>query len=141
MMKRLFVIVITLILLLLTTGCFDLQIKSDVDYPAGVFEKAWNQIESIHQAFPKRQGNVSKLCILVYEGDDRQLIRFSVPYSWMKWGLEHADNEHHSHANKHTEKYLDFDLESIKDLDRLGPGLLVEVNDADSGTHVLVWME
>jgi hypothetical protein len=127
--------------MLFTTGCFDLQIQNDVDYPDHLFKKAWSQIESIHKAFPKRQGDVSKLCILVYEGDDRQLIRFSVPYALVEWGLEQADNDHRSRTHKHTEKYLDFDLDSIKNLDRVGPGLLVEVNDEDSGTHVLIWME
>ena len=130
-----------LIALLFLTGCMNLLIETDVDYPAGLFKKTIKKIEAIHAKDPHRKGNVSKLNFLVYDGDDRQLVRFSIKKGLAEMALKNGDITDDDDINEYSKKYASLDLENIKDLDKLGPGLLMEIEVTEENTHVLIWLD
>jgi hypothetical protein len=142
--KRTLLLIVVLMLFLVFTGCL-LEVKDDVDYPAGLFEKTLKKLEKIHAEDPGRKGKVSALHMLIYAGDERKLITFSVPAELAKSTMESVDLG--SIKDKNLEKYHkavgDVDLKKLKDLDRLGPGMLAEimVEEKDGNVHILMWLE
>ena len=141
MIKRIFLIVFMLIVLLFLAGCMNLLIETDVDYPDALFKKTMKKIEAIHAKDPHREGSVSKLNVLVYDGDDRQLVRFSVKKGLAEMALKNGDITDDDNVKKYSKKYANLSLENIKNLDRLGPGLLVEIEVVEDNTHVLIWLD
>lgn len=77
------------------------------------------------------------LRILAYDPRAKKLVRVSVPF----WLLRLAPSKHFSFLNDNG---IDFDSDRIKlsadDLDRLGPGLILDQKDR-RGSQVLVWTE
>ncbi len=141
MIKKIVLIVFMLIALLFLTGCMNLLIESDVDYPDGLFKKTMKKIEAIHAKYPHRKGSVSKLNFLVYDGDDRQLVRFSIKKGLAEMALKNGDITDDENIEKYSKKYASLYLENIKDLDKLGPGLLMEIEVTEENTHVLIWLD
>jgi hypothetical protein len=89
-----------------------------------------------------RRGPAHELNVLVYEPDERKLVRVSIPM-WLALKIE-------SHVD--WDKELDFDDDdrrrvertvrrhvNLKELARASPGILIEVDD-DDGEQVLVWL-
>jgi hypothetical protein len=127
-----------LIALLLLNGCFDVEIKSDIDYPEGLFKKTMKKIEAIHAKDPDRKGKVSNIHFLVYSGEDRELIKFSVSMAMAKMcSKEKLDTK------KLSGKKIHLDLENINvnSLDNVGPGLLIQVEESENNTHVIIWVD
>ncbi len=117
------------------TGCFGVSIKSDVDYPAKLFQAKMAKIKAIQAKDPGRKGPVSKFKMLVYVEDERKLVSISIPKKLAGLISEIAED---AHEDKYVKKYAkDFDLEKFSDLEQYGPGLLaeIEVND-DEKVHV-----
>jgi hypothetical protein len=141
MIKRFFLIVFMLIVLLFLAGCMNLLIETDVDYPTDLFKKTMKKIEAIHEKDPHRKGSVSKLNVLVYDGEDRQLVRFSVKKGLAEMALKNGDITDDDDVKKYSKKYANLSLENIKNLDRLGPGLLIEIEVVEENTHVLIWLD
>lgn len=119
----------------------NLLIETDVDYPSGLFKETMKKIEAIHAKDPHRKGSVSKLNVLVYDGDDRQLVRFSIKKGLAKIALKNGDITDDDDIKEYSKKYAHLDLENIKDLDRLGPGLLMKIEVIEENTHVLIWLD
>ncbi len=141
MIKKIVLIVFMLIAILFLTGCMNLLIETDVEYPAGLFKETKKKIEAIHAKDPHRKGSVSKLNLLVYDGDDRQLVRFSIKKGLAEMALKNGDIADDDDIKTYSQKYANLSLENIKNLDRLGPGLLVEIEVAEENTHVLIWLD
>jgi len=80
---------------------------------------------------------LQSLRVLTYDPIAGKLVRVSIPF----WLIRMAPTEHFSFM---TDNGFDFDSERIrlsyKDLERLGPGLILDQSD-HRGTHVLVWTE
>jgi hypothetical protein len=109
-----------------------LRIREDVDYPARTFNRAKNKIERIHINDPYRKGKVHKINLLVYDGEDRELVKLSVRKWLANLILNKAfDEEEEGHIY----------LKDLKDLNRIGPGLVIEVEDKIEKTHVLIWLD
>ena len=74
---------------------------------------------------------------LAYDPDARKLVRVSIPF----WLIRMAPSQHFSFLNDNG---IDFDSDRVrlnyKDLERLGPGLILDQKDR-RGSHVLVWTE
>jgi hypothetical protein len=147
MTKKTLLVLLTLAAMLMLGGCFNLDIREDVDYPAGLFKETMAKINRIHAKDPARKGTVSKLSFLVYNGDDRQLITFSIPKvllqtitHWAKDDDMKKNMEKNGRIKKYGNMAKDFDLEKL-DLDRLGPGLLIEIEVAEDKVHALIWLE
>jgi hypothetical protein len=127
---------------LLFTGCL-IDIKSDVDYPAGLFKQTLKKIETLHAKDPGRKGTVSNLNILVYDGDDRQLITLSFPITTASETLKEIDFENDKEMKKYTKKIGCIKFKNMDFLDRMGPGLLLEteVEEDNEKVHALIWLD
>lgn len=141
MLKRIVFLIFMLIALLLAGGCTNIIIETDVDFPAKMFKKAHAEIKSIHRADPHRKGSVSQVNILVYDSDDRQLIKFSVKKSFAEKFIKDEESSSDD-IKKYSKKYgKEIDVDKFKDLDKIGPGLLMSIDSNEDKTHVLVWLE
>ncbi len=138
--------VLMIVVALLSTGaCTELTIKKDVDYPAKLFKTAWKTIDSLHAKYPDRKGPASKLKVIVYVGDERQLITFAVPATLVRQMVKDDGSIDNSFVGKYV-KDADIDLDGVDlkklcQFERLGPGLVTEVFVADDNVHVLLWLE
>jgi hypothetical protein len=120
----------------LETGCI-VQITKVTD-PRPLFEQA--RLEAGRYA--GRPGRAHEVNLLVYEKDEGQLIRVSLPI-WLAKKIE-------EHANRGDVDIDDPDMEhvarvmkrrlKVADLEKAGLGTLVEVNEKD-GEQVLVWLK
>lgn len=142
MTKRRILIPLLLAALLVLGGCFNLDIREDVDYPDGLFKETMTKIKRIHAKNPARKGPVNNLNFLVYNGEDRQLIRFSIPKALMQTISHYAkdDLKKDKMMKKYGKAAGDFDLDKL-DMDNLGPGLLMEIEVAEESVHVLIWLD
>lgn len=141
MLKKILLIAFMMIALLFLNGCMNLRIQEDVDYPENLFKETKAKIADIQARDPHRKGTFSRLHILVYDGDDRELVGLSVKKGLMKKILKNEGISAGKDGDKYTKKYARFDLDKITDLDRLGPGLLVEVEDMEDNSHIMIWLE
>jgi hypothetical protein len=138
-MKKTIQFVLLIIIPLLLSGCFTVRIIRNVKNPDRYFSSAHKRIEHIHQKRPNREGRANSIKALVYEASERQLVKVSAPFwlvnTCMDIGIKAADEED---GFEFDERY-DFDWRDIKDLEKLGPGLLVEIEDEES--KVLIWLD
>ncbi len=141
MIKKMILIVFLLAVFFLLTNCTNLLIETDVDYPSGRFKDALKKIEALHAKDPLRKGPVNQLNFLVYVGDERKLVQFSIKKEVAKTALNEAGNIAAEEIKKYTEKHKEVNLEKFKDLDRFGPGLVAEIKVNDENTHVLIWLD
>jgi hypothetical protein len=125
-------------LAVLETGCL-VQITKVSD-PGPMFEQA--RLEASRYA--GKSGKAREVNLLVYEKDEGQLIRVSVPIWLVKKIEEHADegkididmdDEDMEHVARVMRRRL-----KVADLEKAGLGTLVEVNEED-GEQVLVWLK
>jgi len=124
---------------LILGACFGLQIVKNVKKPERYFKRAYRRIERIHEQYPNREGRPRSIHVVIYDCSERKIIQASAPV-WMvnacmdmgTWAVEESE------SFDFEERY-DFDLGEIRDLEQIGPGLLVEVNDEKN--KILIWLE
>ncbi|MEW6455324.1 MAG: hypothetical protein AB1410_01240 [Acidobacteriota bacterium] len=104
--------------------------------PNPYFKNAMKRIEKIHKKDPKREGPVSSMKILVYEKDEHKLIKLTIPFWLLNFGLDVAEA---SENKKYYRRSEDFHYTDLKKLKEAGPGLLIQVDEEDS--KVLIWLE
>jgi hypothetical protein len=89
-----------------------------------------------------RRGPATELNVLVYEPDERKLVRVSIPIwlarkieSQVDWD-EHLDfdDDHKRRVERTLRRHV-----NLKEIAKAGPGILIEVED-DDGEQVLVWL-
>jgi hypothetical protein len=141
MAKKVLFWLVVAIMMLGSTACFNVHVESDVDFPAGRFSAVWERIGQLQRHNPDRVGRAREMHMLVYDGESRELVSGSFPMWLVK--LAGEKNEEHGTRRSHevASRYVDFDRCSMREISRLGPGLLVQVDDGDEGTHVLLWLE
>jgi hypothetical protein len=140
-LKRRTQIIAAVLIPLFVSACFNLQIIKNVKKPDRYFKKAYREIEGIHRNNPDREGRPRKIHVLIYEGSDRNLIQVTAPL-WlvngcMDFGADIAENDN----DFDFEDRFDFDWSELKNLGQVGPGLLVEVNDLEEKTKILIWLK
>ena len=122
---------------LLETGCI-VQITKVAD-PRPVFEQA--RLEAARYA--GKTGRAREVNVLVYEPDEEQLIRVSLPM-WVVRKMERhvdwdevdvADDDDAAHVKRVLERRV-----RLEDIEKAGLGMLVEVDEKD-GEQVLVWLK
>jgi hypothetical protein len=123
------------------SGCIGLQIQFDVDYPVDVFSQSMEKIQEIHKRDPYRKGEVEDVNFLVYDGKERKFISFSVPAKMAEDIFEETESVRNSRLQKYSLDFGDVNLDNLGDLKRIGPGLLVHIEDLKENTHVLVWLD
>ena len=79
-----FIVLLLFVLLVMIffSGCFNLVIQQDVDYPEERIRQTLKKIDRIHARHPGRKGKVTNMNFLVYNGDERLLVSFSVPIEY-----------------------------------------------------------
>ena len=128
------------VLPLFLCACFRVQVINHAGDADAYFDKAYKQIDRIERNNPDRRGRAHELCLLIHEGSEDQIVRLSVPI-WLvnfgiKVGMKAVEHEHRS--DKWKDRY-EFDWRAIRDLGRIGPGLLVAVDEERD--KVLIWLE
>lgn len=120
----------------LETGCI-VQITKVTD-PGPMFQQA--RLEA--NRYAGRPGRAHEVNVLVYERDEGQLIRVSVPI-WlvkkMERHVEWDDADLHDDDMDHVRRVLKRRLR-VEDLEKAGLGTLIEVEEED-GEQVLVWLK
>jgi hypothetical protein len=138
-MKKLVHFALLIIIPLFLSGCFTVRVFRNVKNPDRYFSSAYKRIDYIHQKSPNREGRPDSIKVLIYESSEHQLVKVSAPFwlvnTCMDIGIKAADEEE---GFEFDERY-DFDWGDIKDLEKLGPGLLVEIEDEES--KVLIWLD
>ena len=123
---------------LLETGCI-VQITKVAD-PRPIFQQA--RLEAGRYA--GRPGRASEVNVLVYEPDEGQLIRVSLPI-WLVRKMEHhmdwdeIDVDDDDGDAEHVRRVLKRRIR-LEDIEKAGLGMLVEVDEED-GEQVLVWLK
>jgi hypothetical protein len=122
----------------LETGCL-VQITRVID-PRPMFEQA--RLEAGRYA--GRPGRAHEVNVLVYEKDEGQLIRVSLPIWVVKKLEQHVDRgdvviDGDDADLDHVRRVLKRRL-TVEDIERAGLGTLIEVNEED-GEQVLVWLK
>jgi hypothetical protein len=117
----------------LETGCI-VQITKVTD-PKPLFEQA--RLEAGRYA--GRPGRAHEVNVLVFEKDEGQLIRVSVPIWLVKKLEEHTDIDTGDADLDHVRRVVGRRLR-VEDLEKAGLGTLIEVNEED-GEQVLVWLK
>jgi hypothetical protein len=120
----------------LQTGCI-VQITKVTD-PRPMFQQA--RLEAGRYA--GRPGRAHEVNVLVYERDEGQLIRVSVPIWLVKKMESHVDwddadlkDDDMDHVRRVLKRRL-----RVEDLEKAGLGTLIEVEEED-GEQVLVWLK
>jgi hypothetical protein len=123
-----------LLVAMLTTGCF-VEVHH-VDDPRRAFDRARTEAAQV----AGRPGRAHEVNVLVYEPDDRQLVKVSVPLWIARKIAKHdgADLELGDEVGERVRGRLERRLR-LEDLERAGRGVMVEVLD-DDGSQVLVWL-
>jgi hypothetical protein len=123
---------------LLETGCL-VQITKVAD-PGPIFQQA--RLEAGRLA--GKPGRAHEVNVLVYEPDEGQLIRVSMPIWLVKKLEQHADRgdidiDLDDDEARHVRRVLKRRLR-MEDVEKAGLGTLVEVDEED-GEQVLVWLK
>jgi len=141
MAKKAFFLMILIIMMLSSTACFNLHVESDVDFPAGRFSAAWERIALLDRHNPDRVGRAREMHMLVYDGESRELVSGTVPMWLVRLGGEEGKKHGNGRPQEVASRYVDLDQCCMNEMSRLGPGLLVQVDDQGDDTHVLLWLE
>ncbi len=130
-------IFIVLAALAVASACVGVHVREGVRDADRYFDRAKDEIDRIASHDPGRHGRVHEVCVLVHDRSSHELIEVSTPLWMAQACLDLAGESDHDWEREIRAK-CDIDIHDIKDLDRFGPGLVVEINDADS--RVLVWL-
>jgi hypothetical protein len=117
----------------LGTACF-VEVHKVAD-PRAAFEKA----KAEAQRYQGQPGPGHELNVLVYDGHDGELVQVSLPL-WLvrKIDREGGDLEldgPEGRVKDHLRRHL-----RLRDIEKAGLGILVEVEEEESGDQVLVWL-
>ncbi|MBC7363199.1 MAG: hypothetical protein H5U07_01490 [Candidatus Aminicenantes bacterium] len=122
-------------IILFGTSCLVYVEKVDQQTAARRFAKAVQKIEKISASRPRVP---HKLVCLVYDSEEAQLVKISLPYWMAKKGVISSLEEGNNHGPKKAD--YQFETRAVEEaLSKMPVGLLVEVVDEDE--RVLVWLE
>jgi hypothetical protein len=141
MLKKTLFLLLMVILTLGATACLNLHVQEDVDFPVGRFDSARETIESLQRRNPDRIGRARAMHMLIYDGEERELVTGVLPLWLVKLGVEKIEEHGKGRPHDVADRYVDFDSCTLREMSRLGPGLLIQVDDEGDGTHVLLWLE
>ncbi|MBN1224079.1 MAG: hypothetical protein JXB23_12600 [Candidatus Aminicenantes bacterium] len=129
---------LALVLIALLSGCLTVRVIKNVKDPDRHFVQAYKRIEDIHKRNPEREGRTHRIHALFFEASEQELIRISAPFwiidSCLDFRITTSDEEFFDFNHRY-----DIDWKDIRDLQQMGPGLLVEIDDEDG--KVLIWVD
>ena len=124
----------SLLVAILTTGCF-VEVNH-VDDPRPAFNRARAEAAAV----AGRPGRAHQVNVLVFEPDDQQLVKVSIPL-WLARKIakhEGGEMDEGDEVGERVQRRLEHRLK-LEDLEKAGRGTVVEVED-DDGSQVLVWL-
>ncbi len=135
--KNIFLIIPFVFLL---TSCY-IEIKENVMNPEFYLEKIKKEVERAERARFWRSGKVSSLNIFVYDRESKDIVKVSVPIWLFNFCIDIADEVGFGKGKKFVKNSkweCEIDYHSLKNLSKLGPGVIMEVKDENSS--ILIWM-
>jgi hypothetical protein len=129
---------VILVMVGLVSGCFTVRIIRNVENPDRYFDKAYAKIEKIHERHPNREGRSRRIHLLIYRAQDRELAKISAPFWLMNSCLDIGISDSDVKSLDLVGRY-DIDWRDIKELEQIGPGLLVEIDDEQN--KILIWLD
>ncbi len=118
-------------IMFLLTSCNIVKVSTVDEFPAQKFEEAREHITHLS----KKNIKPHSLKLLVYDGDDRECVELSVPFWMARMGIDLSEED----IGDIEIEGVDCDLEEL--IEKLPAGLLVEVEDFEENSHVLIWLE
>ena len=140
MVKKLMLLILITFLVFFFSNCMNLRIEHDIDYPAKLFQQTQKKIDKLQQQNRKRKG-VNAIHLLIYDGEDRELIGFSVGIDSLDQVSDYEDGFKSNQFIKIDLDKLDLGSEILPHISRLPAGLLLEVEEREEKTHVLIWLD
>ena len=128
-------IIYIVLLTVLLSGCMSIRVRDNVNYPELSFERAAQKIAAIHAKDPERKGKINKLNLMVYDGEDRALVKLSI----RKWLANLIFKK--AIRLEGEDKIANAILKDLRNLKQIGPGLLIELKEGDENTHLLMWID
>ncbi len=138
-LRRATQIALLIMLPLLLGACFGLQVVRNVKNPERYFKRAYRRIERIQDRYPDRVGRPRSIHVLIYDRSERKIIQASAPVWMVNACMDLGTSSVEESEEFDFKERYDFDLAEIRNLDQIGPGLLVEVNDEEN--KILIWLE
>jgi hypothetical protein len=121
------------------TACISVRSESGVRNADRQFERAYAEIARIEGIRSGEVRRPRRLCVLVHDQQEGELVRVSIPMWLVEAGLSlGADASGHKHGRPAGDRY-DLEWSAIKDLGRYGRGLLASVEEEKA--RVLVWLK
>lgn len=121
------------------TACISVRTERGAMNADRQFERAYAEIARIQETRSGGTRRPHRLCVLVHDAEEGELIRVSVPMWLVEAGLSlGADASGHEHGRSAGDRY-DLEWSAIKDLSRYGRGLLASVEEEKA--RVLVWLK
>jgi hypothetical protein len=126
----------------LASGCL-VQIEKTRN-PDAAFRQALSEVRRLEG----RRGRARRVHAVIYERDEQKLIRVEVPLwlvrkveSRVDWEREYREDAEREERDGREDLARRLGRHvRIRDLERAGLGVYVEVVDEDEGEHVLVWL-
>lgn len=120
-------------------SCLSVEVIEDVRNPGYYFRKAYREIDRIHRFHRRGRGRAEQLHILVYERDERKIVRIATPV-WIVDSCTDLDEWVDKGRDEFDLKIrYDFNRRKFRHLKSKRPGLLAEFRD--KGNKVLIWLE
>jgi hypothetical protein len=120
-------------------ACLVVRVDRDPGRTEAYFNRAYREIARLERQDPHRERRARQLCVLVYDADEGEIVRVSVPLWLVKLGLDIGLKADAASHDFDARKRYDFDWKAVKDLDRYGQGLLVSVEEDQD--RVLIWLK
>lgn len=123
-------------------ACPTIHISHHDQFPAEQFEAARTRIAVLQAANPDRDREAIELRMLVYDGNGGELVQIHMPLAIVEWGMDMSKETIELDPDSSWEEELNpIAHMRPEDLRKLGPGLLVQVDEEEDNTHVLIWLE
>ncbi len=123
------------------SACIGVRVERHVGDIDARFDRALDRIGDLERHNPRREGHARHLVVLAADARDHEVVQVTVPMWMARMALDaglDSEMDGHGHGRDVRDRYR-VDWRGARDLDELGPGLLVSVDD--DGSRVLVWLE
>lgn len=104
-------------------------------------EPFFRQARAEASRYQGRPGPARELNVLVYDRSDRKLVQVRLPMWLVRKADEHVDwdevdlDDDGEEAFRRVRRHV-----ALRELEKAGPGILVEVDHHEEGEQVLVWL-
>jgi len=122
-------------------ACIGIRVESGVRDADRRFDRARDEIARLENHDPGRPRRANRLCLLIHDQDDGDLVSLSVPLWMVDLAMDlgrQAERHESRHAGRDLEDRYDVDWRALRDLGRFGPGLIAALEG--DGDRVLVWL-